>query len=309
ITVGDPGGIGPEIILKSLPSLLDKSDALFILLGPRPVFSFWSDRLGISFPSHPNLKIVEIKGDMDRVKIGRDAEENGRISFFAFRAAVSLAEKGELDSVVTAPISKLSWHMAGIHWAGHTEFLQSTYPDAIMSFWAENLRVALLSHHIPLREALERVTKDGMIQFIRRLHRSLGAYGMEGYTFLVAGLNPHAGESSLLGREEDLEIRPALDAVRAEGIPVEGPYPPDIVFRMARGLMDRIVIALYHDQGLIAFKLDAFETGVNATLGLPFVRTSPDHGTAFDIAGNNTADPSSLISAVRLALRFLAGQA
>ena len=246
---------------------------------------------------------------MDRVKIGQDAEENGRISFAAFRESVTLAEKAELDAVVTAPVSKLSWHRAGINWAGHTEYFQSFYPDAIMTFWAESQRVALLSHHVPLRKALDRVTKEGMVHFIRLLHRALVAYGMEGYTFLVAGLNPHAGESGLLGREEELEIRPALETVRAEGITVEGPYPPDIVFRMARGLMDRMVIALYHDQGLIAFKLDAFETGVNATLGLPFVRTSPDHGTAFDIAGKGTADPSSLISAVRLALRFLTGQA
>jgi len=306
ITVGDPGGIGPEIILKSLPFILDEFKARIFLLGPKPVFSAWSERLGIAFPSFSHLNIIDATGDMSLVRIGCDAEENGRISFAAFREAASQAADGNLDAVVTAPVSKLSWHKAGVEWAGHTEYFQSIYPGAIMSFWSEDLRVALLSHHVPLREALDLVTKETMVPFFRRLHRALQAYGMGEFTYLVSGLNPHAGESGLLGKEEEREIRPALEMLREEGLSVKGPYPPDIVFRMARGLKNHMVVALYHDQGLIAFKLDAFETGVNATLGLPFVRTSPDHGTAFDIAGKNMADPSSLISAVRLAFRFSA---
>jgi 4-hydroxythreonine-4-phosphate dehydrogenase len=206
--------------------------------------------------------------------------------------------------MVTAPVSKAGWHLAGVPWRGHTEYLEHFYPGAVMSFWSDRLRVALLSHHVPLREALTKVRKDALLGYFRVLHQSAGRVPAGPREFLVPGLNPHAGENGLLGGEEEREIRPAVDAARAEGIDVSGPYPPDTVFRMALGRPERMVAALYHDQGLIAFKLESFETGVNATLGLPFVRTSPDHGTAFDIAGKGLADPRSMMEAIRLAVRF-----
>jgi 4-hydroxythreonine-4-phosphate dehydrogenase len=175
-----------------------------------------------------------------------------------------------------------------------------------MTFWSDRLKVALFSHHRPLKEALADVRKEALLAFLRSLDRSLDRLPGAPYRLLVAGLNPHAGEAGRLGREEIEEIGPAVEAAAAEGIAASGPFPPDTVFLKARGEPDAVAVALYHDQGLIAFKLEAFATGVNATLGLPFVRTSPDHGTAFDIAGRGVADPGSLEEAVRLAAAFSA---
>jgi 4-hydroxythreonine-4-phosphate dehydrogenase len=175
-----------------------------------------------------------------------------------------------------------------------------------MTFWSDRLKVALFSHHRPLSEAVAAVRKDALLAFFRTLHRALGRVPGGPFRLLAAGLNPHAGEDGTLGREEIGEIGPAVAAAAAEGIPVSGPFPPDAVFLKALGKADAVVAALYHDQGLIAFKMAAFATGVNATLGLPFVRTSPDHGTAFDIAGRGVADPRSMGEAVRLAAAFSA---
>jgi 4-hydroxythreonine-4-phosphate dehydrogenase len=175
-----------------------------------------------------------------------------------------------------------------------------------MTFWSDRLKVALLSHHRPLLDAVASVRKDALLGLFRTLHAALDRLPGRPYRLLAAGLNPHAGEEGYLGREEIDEIRPAVEAAAAEGIPVTGPYPPDTVFLKARGQRDAVVVALYHDQGLIAFKLEAFATGVNATLGLPFPRTSPDHGTAFDIAGKGVADARSMEEAIRLAAAFSA---
>jgi 4-hydroxy-L-threonine phosphate dehydrogenase PdxA len=202
-------------------------------------------------------------------------------------------------------LSKLSWSLGGIPYHGHTEFLETIYPGAIMSFWSEKLVVALFSHHLPLKEALLRLDKDALVRFIATLRQGVEKARPGRHHYLVAGLNPHAGENGLLGREEIEIIAPAVEEARTAGADISGPHPPDVVFRMAYGRPRRIVIALYHDQGLIPFKLEAFDTGVNATLGLPFVRTSPDHGTAFDIAGKNLANPQSAAEAIRLAAELL----
>jgi 4-hydroxythreonine-4-phosphate dehydrogenase len=170
-----------------------------------------------------------------------------------------------------------------------------------MAFWSKKLKVALLSHHLSLQNALNKVNKEGLLDFFLSLDRSVRGVRQGDFTFLVAGLNPHAGEDGLLGREETKEIAPAIKKARRRGIKISGPYPPDVVFRNAFGKTDTIVIALYHDQGLVPFKLVAFDSGVNVSLGLPFIRTSPDHGTAFDIAGKDRANPRSLVEAIRLA--------
>jgi 4-hydroxythreonine-4-phosphate dehydrogenase len=174
-----------------------------------------------------------------------------------------------------------------------------------MSFWSDRLRVALLSHHLPLAEALGLVRKDVLLDFFRALNQGVRGIKDGPREFLVPGLNPHAGEEGLLGEEEEREIRPAVEIARNEGIHISGPFPPDTVFRRAIGRPEVLVAALFHDQGLIPFKLEAFEAGASATLGLPFVRTSPDHGTAFDIAGKGMANPESMIEALRLAGRFI----
>ena len=329
ITLGDPGGIGPEIVVRALsettrlsattgsaettrlaaPSATTRSSlttestgAEFVIFGDSNVFRSEADRLGI-IPD-PGAYIFRESGpESPSGRRGVPDKDNGAASFRWFADAVAAARAKEIGAIVTAPISKKSWELAGLPWRGHTEYLASLYPSAIMTFWSDPLTIALFSHHLPLREALADVTKANLLRFFRTLRDGLDAVSPGPHEFLVAGLNPHAGEDGLLGREEREEIEPAICEARESGIPVAGPFPPDIVFRSALGRPEKVVVALYHDQGLIPFKLVAFETVVNATLGMPFLRTSPDHGTAFDIVGKSPADPRSMIAALRLAGR------
>jgi len=311
ITIGDPGGIGPEIVVKSLLDTNILPPAQFVLFGALSVLDEAQSALGkylkclpydiIQDREEAHILFREVKAPLTSVRKGKACAENGRASFLFFEEAVRAARRGELQSIVTAPISKLSWELAGISWRGHTEYLEQFYPEAIMTFWSELLTVALLSHHVPLKEALRKVNKKNLLRFFQTLCRSMKTARPGSYEFLVAGLNPHAGEDGLLGKEEGEEIIPAIEEAKTLGLPFSGPYPPDVVFRTALGHPEKIVVALYHDQGLIAFKLEAFETGVNVTLGMPFIRSSPDHGTAFDIAGKGRASCRSMVEAIRLA--------
>jgi len=311
ITLGDPGGIGPEIVLKTLAGDYELPEAEYVLFGSARVLRAEEKALGIHFDfdslksetsaSPGTLTFHEVPSSLRTVKRGVPSAKNGLDSFRYFKAAVAEARKESLQAIVTAPISKSSWALAGIPWKGHTDYLNHFYPGAIMAFWSETLKVALLSHHVSLKNALKKVNRESLLGFLLSLHRSLKGVRPGGFAFLVSGLNPHAGEGGLLGREETEEISPAIKEALRQGIKISGPYPPDVVFRNAVGYPDNIVIALYHDQGLIPFKLVAFDSGVNVSLGLPFVRTSPDHGTAFDIAGKNRANPRSLVEAIRLA--------
>ncbi len=315
VTPGDPGGIGPEIIVKALsrPSALPPS--AHILFADSRIVEAEEKRLGLRLaarewrpdgPSEAGVYIAHVPAPCRDAVHGRISAENGDASFRFFETAVAAARNGRLEAVVTAPISKAAWALAGLPWRGHTDYLAKFYPGAIMSFWSERLKVALFSHHLPLREAVGAVRKDALVCFFMSLHGALAKIPGGPFTLLVAGLNPHAGENGGLGREEEEEIRPAIDAAARDGVPITGPFPPDTVFLRALGKKEAVVVALTHDQGLIAFKLEAFATGVNATLGLPFVRTSPDHGTAFDIAGKGIADPRSMEEALRLAAVFSA---
>ena len=319
ISIGDPGGIGPEVSLRALFDSSALPPACYILIGPRPFLEKEARACGLTgnfFPwkeetadREAGVYLREMPGPAETVPKGHCGAEAGRASFAWFEQAVASARRGEIEAVVTAPISKHSWNLAGIPWRGHTEYLESLYPDAVMSFWSDRLTVALLSHHLPLREALKRVTRPGLARLFRIIRESALMRRPGGEAeILVAGLNPHAGENGLLGTEEEEIIAPAVEEARSSGTRIRGPYPPDVVFREAIGRPERIVAAMYHDQGLIPFKLAAFESGVNVTLGLPFVRTSPDHGTAFDIAGKNPADPGSMAAALRLAATQAAGR-
>jgi len=308
ISLGDPGGIGPEIILKSFR----RGDALpvakYVLFGSVSVLEREAREIGL----RPFWK-AEDGGESDGVRLREcrlDEEpavrrgpsaENGRASFRYFEEAVAAAGRDEVDAIVTAPVSKASWSLAGLPYRGHTEYLEGLFPGAIMSFWSSRLTVALLSHHRPLVEAVRFVRRDNIVRFLEILGTSLSRVRAGSREFLIAGLNPHAGEAGLLGTEEATEVGPAVEEARRRGMNIRGPLPPDVVFREALDRPERVVVALHHDQGLIPFKLVSFETGVNVTLGLPFVRTSPDHGTAFDIAGRNAADSRSLEEAIRLA--------
>ncbi len=311
VTLGDPGGIGPEIVLKALLRWPELPPARFVLFGTSELLRREERALGMSLEtasfdagsvdSEARFSLAEVPVGPLPLRYGEPLADYGRASFAFFQAAVEAARAGRIQAVVTAPISKLSWSLAGIPYHGHTEFLETIYPGAIMSFWSEKLVVALFSHHLPLRRALDRLDKAALVEFIATLRRGVEKARPGLHHYLVAGINPHAGENGLMGREEIEIIAPAVEEARAAGADISGPHPPDVVFRMAYGRPRRIVIALYHDQGLIPFKLEAFDTGVNATLGLPFLRTSPDHGTAFDIAGKNLANPQSMAEAIRLA--------
>jgi 4-hydroxythreonine-4-phosphate dehydrogenase len=318
VTPGDPGGIGPEIVVRTLARADARPPAAYVLFADPRAVAAEEKRLGLRLaarawrpdqPAEAGIYLAAVPGQAGPPAVGRVAAENGESSFRAFEAAVAEARSGRLEAVVTAPISKAAWALAGHPFRGHTEYLTRFYPDAVMTFWSERLKVALLSHHRPLREAVAAVRKDALLALFRSLHRSLEKLPGGPFRLLAAGLNPHGGEEGFLGREEEEEIRPAIETAAAEGIPVTGPYPPDTVCIKALGKPDVVVVALYHDQGLIAFKLEAFATGVNVTLALPFVRTSPDHGTAFDIAGKGVADNRSMEEAVRLAAFFSASGA
>ena len=310
ITLGDPGGIGTEVTLKAIVHNLTLPEVRIVLFGSRFVVEKEMQSLGLSLdiPSctepvsinPPRLSFYEVDNSIQSLQRGSPSAINGEASFHFFEAAVQKARDGFLHSIVTAPISKHSWSLAGLPYAGHTEYLAQIFPQAIMAFWSERLKVALLSHHIPLTKAVQRIKKDELLDFFLHLRQTLSGTKLKTYRFLVAGLNPHAGEEGLMGLEELEEITPAIAEARNKGMPIEGPFSPDVVFRKALGQPETMVIALYHDQGLIPFKMVAFDEGVNFTLGLPFVRTSPDHGTAFDIAGRGVANPMSMIEAINL---------
>jgi 4-hydroxythreonine-4-phosphate dehydrogenase len=311
VTLGDPGGIGPEIVLKALLRWPELPPAHYVLYGLSELMEREERSLGVRLgwtafnpeeefeQTHFSLKPVPVP--FAAAVKGKPSAEGGRASFEFFRQASADAAAGMIKALVTAPISKLAWDLAGVAFRGHTQYLEQFYPDAIMTFWSEKLIVALLSHHLPLKAALEKIDKDGLVRFVNILRAGVEKARPGTYRFLMAGLNPHAGEDGLLGAEEKDVIGPAVEAARAAGADISGPHAPDVVFRLAYGRPRRIVIALYHDQGLIPFKMEAFDTGVNVTLGLPFIRSSPDHGTAFDIAGKNLANPQSMFEAIRLA--------
>jgi len=311
ITLGDPGGIGPEVTLRSLSKRSILSLANYILFGSRTLVQETLELLALPMDiptvseigdaGLPAVSLLEIDAPLEAAQMGIASKENGEVSFRFFEEAVKQARKGALDAVVTAPISKHSWSLAGIPYPGHTEYLSQSYPHALMAFWSEKIKVALFSHHVPLKRALERIKTEKLLEFFLRLHKSLIEAGKANMSILVSGLNPHAGEEGLMGDEEKKEIGPAIQQAQRAGIRIEGPYPADVVFRKAYNMAGTIVVALYHDQGLIPFKMAAFDEGVNVTLGLPFIRTSPDHGTAFDIAGKGRANPQSMTAAIKLA--------
>jgi len=314
ITLGDPGGIGPEVIVKAFSSLNSLPEAHYILFGSSLVVEQEKQALKIDLDirpleragdkSSPSFSLFEIETPLKIVKKGAACKENGISSFSFLNEAFKEARKGKIQALVTAPISKHSWKLAGLKWKGHTDFLSQIYPQAIMAFWSDRMKTALFSHHLPLKEALKKVKKEKLKDFFLRLHHCLEKFQPGKFHFLVAGLNPHAGENGLLGSEEEKKIAPAIKEAQKQGMRISGPFPPDVVFRQALNCAETMVIALYHDQGLIPFKLEAFEKGVNLTLGLPFIRTSPCHGTAFDIAGKGIADAQSMIEAIKLAYKL-----
>jgi 4-hydroxythreonine-4-phosphate dehydrogenase len=234
------------------------------------------------------------------------SKEAGLAAYDAVVRAVEDALAGRVRAIATAPINKEAWALAGLPWRGHTDLLAhlTGAPRVAMMFYSRPLRVVLATVHVALADVPKLLTRDFLVDLIRLTARELPRFGFADPRLALAGLNPHAGEHGVIGTEDDRELRPAVEACRAEGIRVEGPFPADTLFvRAMRGEFDAVV-ACYHDQGLVPIKMAAFGRAVNVTLGLPIIRTSVDHGTAFDIAGRGVADPGSLVEAVLLAARL-----
>jgi 4-hydroxythreonine-4-phosphate dehydrogenase len=237
---------------------------------------------------------------------GQLSAEAGRAAYDTIVRAVDAAKAGDVDAIATAPVNKEAFRLAGLPWAGHTDLLAhlTGAPHVAMMFHSDALRVVLATVHVPLADVPRTLTQASLERTIALTARSLPLFDKAAPRIAVAGLNPHAGEHGLFGREELEVIVPAIEACRGRGVDVQGPFPADTVFvRARRGEFD-VVVACYHDQGLIPVKLLAFGQAVNVTLGLPIIRTSVDHGTAFDIAGKGIADPQSMIAAVLLAARL-----
>lgn len=301
ITLGDPGGIGPEILLKALRQ--EWTAAEFILFGSFRVVTHHSKTLGISLDLGRN-KIIDVD-NISQPYFGPRPEEAGPAGIEYLQRAFEFFEEGKLDGLVTGPIQKESWHRCGYQYPGQTEFCaaQTGSTDFCMLMVGDHFRIAILSTHLSLEAALRNVRKDEIVRIIRLIHREFSKLGFGNPRIACAALNPHAGENGAFGAEEQQAIQPALDQLRTEGIEVEGPIAPEVVFRVA-AKEDRwdVVLAMYHDQAMIPLKLLDFERSANVTLGLPLIRTSPDHGTAFDIAGKGIANPGSMIYAMQLAI-------
>ena len=328
ITIGDAAGIGPEIIVKAFCQAPEQF-LNCIVVGDKAVMQrAWqvvtakTRPLPKPMPMQEGLSIQQVGGPLAQEQLpafGKISAIAGQLAADSITWATQAALRGEVSAIVTAPLHKEALALAGVKFPGHTEMLQALAAQHLhksieqlpvrMMLANRELKTVLVTIHQPLRQAIDAITVDRILETLRITHRAELASSGRAPHLAVAGLNPHAGEGGLLGREEMDIIQPAIQLAKAEGMHVSGPWSPDTVFMRARaehgqpGAFD-VVVAMYHDQGLIPVKYLGVEQGVNITLGLPFVRTSPDHGTAFDLAGKGVADPSSLLEALAVARRL-----
>lgn len=313
VTMGDPAGIGPEIVIKALADFGPDATVKPIVIGDIDVLREIAARCRLDLPiehfdrassaSRGAILVYDFGGFEGNVDVRADDRECGRVSAAYIEKAVDLWRDGVIDAIATAPISKAAIHLAGYNFPGHTEFLAhlTKTDEFAMSFFAEKLRVVLLSTHVSLRDAIGLVTKKSLVELIRFADKQFSRLLGRTVRIAVAGVNPHASENGMFGDEEAREIEPAIAESRAAGIDVSGPFSADTIFlRGFKGEFDAVV-SCYHDQATIAVKCLSFGASVNVTLGLPLIRTSVDHGTAFDIAGQNVAEYSSMTAAIRLA--------
>ena len=316
LTMGDPSGIGPEIVVKALAKELDAG----LVAGSAHVIEKMIADLGLDIPVRhlANIKeamldgkaieVLETSKDEANFPTGKISAKSGKAAFDAIVEAIDLAKSGRAAGIVTAPIHKEALAAAGIDFPGHTEMLADFGgADRVAMMLAnDEMRTVLVTIHCSMLDAIRQGTYEAQLAAMRLAHEGCQALGIEKPRVAVAGLNPHAGEGGLFGREEIEIIAPAIMAARQEGIDATGPWPGDTVFMAARRGKHDVVVAQYHDQGLIPVKYLGLEKGVNITLGLPFVRTSPDHGTAFDIAGQGIADSASMRTAMDYARQLVA---
>lgn len=319
VTMGDPASIGPEIMLKAFGA--DYQYACRpVVIGDVRVLQQTADHLQIECEFHVIEQVSQAKDAPGVVNVlnmnnaDPAAFRPGDVSGLAGAAsaqyvihAAKLAMAGDIAAMVTGPINKESINLGGYHYAGHTELLAeiTEAPRVSMMLVSSKLRVLHVSTHVSLREACERVRRDRVLEVIRLADRAVRSLGIENPHVAVAGLNPHASEGGLFGHEEQQEIIPAIEQAVEEGINATGPWPGDTVFLQAtQGRFD-VVVAMYHDQGHIPMKLLGFDEGVNVSIGLPIIRTSVDHGTAFDIVGRNIAREDSLVAAMHVAIQMV----
>lgn len=320
ITLGDPAGIGPEIILKAMTHSQVHEICRPLVIGDRRILKRAASWLGSPLPpveevASPSagvyaagtLALLDLhNADPQEIPVGQVRAAAGRAAVeYVFRAC-DLALAREVDAIVTAPLNKSAMHQAGFPYPGHTELLaERTGAERIsMLLVGPKLRVVHVSTHVSLAEAIRRVTTERVLEVIGLAERSCHALGIPHPRIAVAGLNPHASENGLFGAQEAEQVQPAIELARQKGWDVSDPQPPDTVFlRATQGHYD-VVVAMYHDQGHIPMKLLAFDSGVNVSIGLPIIRTSVDHGTAFDIAGTGVAREESLLSAIDVAVQM-----
>jgi len=326
LTMGDACGIGPEITVAAWAAevgagplcvvgdvaVMRRAVRVLGLTLPVAQLSSLDDLPGVPPYCLPVWQPDDLPDRLIDAPVGRISAAAGAAAAACITAAVRAIQAGQGSGLVTAPIHKEALHAAGVTFPGHTELLQALagHPPVRMMLANDELRTVLVTIHCSLRQAIEQINTANVLETIRISHHSLQAMGMGSPRIAVAGLNPHAGEGGLFGDEELLHIAPAIAAARSEGIDASGPFAPDTVFMRARhtaahpGEFD-VVVAMTHDHGLIPVKYLGVAQGVNVTLGLPFVRTSPDHGTAFDIAGQGTADAASMRAAIRMARKLI----
>ena len=318
ITMGDPAGIGPEIVARVLG---EGPPCPCVVYGDQEVLLRAATLVGASFDvavlDSPGtgssradvVHVVQAGAVSAELVMGRVSAEAGAAAYACITRAIDDALAGQLSAIVTAPINKDALRAAGIPFPGHTEILaeRSGTTDFAMMLANDELRVLLVTIHLSLVDAIRAVTPVSELRAIRLAHGAMRGFGLEAPRIAVAGLNPHAGENGLFGREDLDIIAPAIAAARAEGLNATGPWPADTIFMRARRGEFDVVVAQYHDQGLIPVKYLGIDNGVNITVGLPFCRTSVDHGTAFDIAGRGVADHASLRAAIRQAMAITTG--
>ena len=316
ITQGDVNGIGFEVIMKTLSDQEIYDNFTPIIYGSPKVAAYHRKALNIQNFSLNNIKvaaeahpkrvnIVTCCDDNTRVELGKSTSESGKAAFEALKLAVDDLKNGEIDVLITAPINKKNIQSDEFAFPGHTEYLEQIAGEgkALMLLVANNLRVGVVAGHVPISEVSSYITKELILEKLRILNNSLkNDFTIRRPRIAVLGLNPHAGDNGLLGKEELEIITPAIEEANAEGIYAMGPYAADGIFGSEAISKFDAILAMYHDQGLAPFKALAFDSGVNYTAGLPFVRTSPDHGTAYDIAGQDKANPNSFRAAIYLAL-------
>jgi 4-hydroxythreonine-4-phosphate dehydrogenase len=322
VTMGDPAGIGPEVVARTFAEGGFRNEKPALVVGDPGILERAAKLLelalrvnAISVPEEaafePGTVDVLAVGEVQKdLPFGELDARAGDAAFRYVQRATELASAGRVGAIATAPLNKEAMHLAGHEYPGHTEILAELTgtEDYAMMLVTDELKVIHVSTHVSLREAIERVKPERELAVMRLAHDALRKLGVENPKVAVAGLNPHAGENGLFGAEDAEFIAPAVEVAREEGIEATGPWPPDtVLMRARRGEFD-VVVVQYHDQGHIPVKLMGFDTGVNVTVGLPFFRTSVDHGTAFDIAGTGKADHASMRAAIDLARKLAAAE-